>query len=140
MLMNLLRLGRLAGRQELEDRASSLAAAFSGEVSLHPRAHSEFLRGLDYALGPAQEIVVVGKREAADTRKLLAALRGMYLPHSAVLFKPEDEPAAAQTLERLVPFTKGMDAGGGPAAAYVCSRGACLRPVRSPAELREALK
>jgi len=140
MLMNLLRLGRLAGRQELEDRASSLAAAFSGEVSLHPRAHSEFLRGLDYALGPAQEIVVVGKREAADTRKLLAALRGMYLPHSAVLFKPEDEPAAAQTLERLVPFTKGMDAGGGRAAAYVCSRGACLRPVRSPAELREALR
>ena len=140
MLMNLLRLGRLTGRQELEDRASSLAAAFSGEVSLHPRASSEFLRGLDYALGPAQEIVVVGKREAADTQKLLAVLRGMYLPHSAVLFKPEDEPAAARALERLVPFTKGMDAGGGTAAAYVCSRGACLRPVRSPAELREALK
>ncbi len=140
MLMNLLRLGRLTGRQDLEDRASSLAAAFSGEVSLHPRAHSEFLRGLDHALGPAQEIVVVGKREAADTRKLLAALRGMYLPHSAVLFKPEDEPAAAQALERLVPFTKGMDVGGGRAAAYICSRGACLRPVRSPAELREALK
>ncbi len=140
MLMNLLRLGRLAGRQELEDRASSLAAAFSVEVSLHPRAHSEFLRGLDYALGPAQEIVVVGKREAADTRKLLAALRGMYIPHSAVLLKPEDEPAAARTLEHLVPFTKEMDVGGGRAAAYVCSRGACLRPFRSPAELREALK
>ncbi len=140
MLMNLLRLGRLTGRQELEDRAASLAAAFSGEVSLHPRAHSEFLRGLDQALGPAQEIVVVGRREAADTRELLAALRGMYLPLSTVLFKPEDEPAGAQALERLVPFTKGMDAGSGRAAAYVCSRGACLRPVRTPAELREALK
>ncbi|MCK7518833.1 MAG: hypothetical protein MZV64_14445 [Ignavibacteriales bacterium] len=84
--------------------------------------------------------MIVGKREAADTRELLAALRGMYLPRSAVLFKPENEPAAAQALERLVPFTKGMDAGGGRAAAYVCSRGACLLPVRSPAELREALK
>ena len=140
MLINLLRLGRLTGRQELEGRASSLATALSVEVSLHPRAHSEFLRGLDYALGPAQEIVVVGKREAADTRKLLATLRGMYVPQAAVLLKPEDEPAAARALERLVPFTKGIDAGGGPAAAYVCSRGACLRPVRSPAELREALK
>jgi uncharacterized protein YyaL (SSP411 family) len=32
-----------------------------------------------------------------------------------------------------------MDAGGGIAAAYVCSNGACLRPVTSAAGLRELL-
>ncbi len=140
MLMNLLRLGRLCGRPELEERASRLATAFSGEVALHPRAHTEFLRGLDYALGPAREIVVVGRRGAGGARELLTALRGMYLPHTVVLFKPEDDPSAAGALERLAPFTKEMNVGGGRAAAYVCSKGACLRPFRSPAALREALR
>ena len=140
MLMNLLRLARLTGRQDLEEKASRLAEAFSAEVCGHPRAYTEFLRGLDFALGPSHEVVVVGKREAPDTRELLKALRGTYLPSVVGLFKPTDEPETAGRLERLAPFTKDMGVGDGRAAAYICSDGTCLRPVMSAAELLDSLR
>ena len=139
MFMNLLRLGRLTGRHDLEKRSSRLAAAFSSDVAAHPRMHTEFLCGLDYALGPSREVVVAGRSDAAETRQLLAASRGTCPWDTAWLFKPTDQPEAAAAVERLAPFTKDMDAGGGRAAAYVCSEGACLRPVSSAAELVESL-
>ena len=140
MFMNLLRLSRLTGRPELEDRASRLAQAFSAEISSHPRASTEFLRGLDYALGPSREVVVVGGADAPETREFLAALRGTCRRDAAGLFKPTDDAAAAKAIERLAPFTKSMEAGGGRAAAYVCSGGACLRPFTSAADLIESLR
>jgi uncharacterized protein YyaL (SSP411 family) len=140
MLTNLLRLVRLTGLAELEEKASRLAEAFSGDVAGQPAAHSEFLRGLDLALGTSREVVIVGTRGEPETESLLAVLRGAYLPNAVALFKPAGEPGAAKRLERLCPFIKGMDAGGGRAAAYVCSSGACLRPVTSAAGLRDALK
>jgi len=139
MLMNLLRLARLTGRQDLEEKASRLTEAFSPDVGGHPRIYTEFLRGLDFALGPSREVVVVGKREAPDTRELLEALRGIYLPNTVTLFKPSDEPETAGKLERLAPFTKEMGVGGGHAAAYVCTGGTCHRPVMSAAELLDSL-
>jgi len=140
MLTNLLRLARLTGLAELDAKASRLAEAFSGAVAGQPTAHTEFLRGLDLALGPSREIVVVGTRGEPEAESLLAVLRGAYLPNTVALFKPAGEPGTAGRLERLCAFTKDMDAGGGRAAAYVCSDGACLRPVTSAAGLREALK
>ena len=140
MLMNLLRLARLTGRQDLEEKASRLAEAFSPDVGGHPRMSTEFLRGLDFALGPSREVVVVGEEEASDTRELLKALRGIYLPNTVGLFKPTDKPGNLRTLDRVAPFTKDMGVGGGRAAAYVCSGGTCRRPVSSAAELLDSLK
>jgi uncharacterized protein YyaL (SSP411 family) len=135
MLTNLLRLARLTGRPDLEERASRLAEAFAAEVAAHPRMHTEFLRGLDLALGPSREVVVAGDRKAAATEEMLGALRSAYIPDAVVLFKPADDPEAARALERLAAFTRDMgEVGGGP-AAYVCTGGRCLRPVTTAAEL-----
>jgi hypothetical protein len=140
MFMDLLRLARLTGRPELEDRASRLAKTFTAEVAAHPRMYTEFLCGLDYAIGPSREVVLVGRSDAAETRDMMAALRGTCTWDTAGLFKPTDRPEVAAAVEGLAPFTKGMDAGGGAAAAYVCSGGSCLRPVLSAAALAEAVR
>ncbi len=140
MLMNLLRLARLTGRQDLEERASWLAEAFAADVGGHPRLYTEFLRGLDLALGPSRQVVVVGRREAPDTRELLEALWRAYLPNTVTLFKPTDDPAIALTLERLAPFTKDMGDVDGRAAAYVCSGGLCLLPVTTTTELLGSIR
>jgi len=139
MLANLLRLARLTGASEFEEKAGRLAEAFAGDVAGHPAAHTEFLRGLDLALGPSREVVVVGKRGEAATEELLEVLREAYVPNAVFLFKPEGDPGTAERLARLAPFTKDMDAGGGVAAAHVCSAEACLRPVASAAGLRAIL-
>jgi uncharacterized protein YyaL (SSP411 family) len=137
MLMNLLRLARLTGRHDLEEAAGRTAAAFADQVGAQPRVHAEFLRGLDYAFGPAAEIVVVGQAEEKRARALLAALNKAYLPNAVVLFKPAGEDASR--IEKLAQFTKGMCEVDGAAAAYVCTGGRCLKPVVTAEELSQIL-
>jgi hypothetical protein len=128
----------MTGRSDLEDSASRLADAFTNEVGVDPRVYSEFLCGLDYALGPAVEIVVVGKSEDSRTKALLGALKRTYLPNAVVLFKPVEKGSAP--IEKIAPFTKDMAEINGRAAAYVCSNGRCLRPVTTAEELLRILK
>jgi uncharacterized protein YyaL (SSP411 family) len=137
MLMNLLRLARLTGRGELEEAAGRLTNAFADRVGAQPHAHAEFLRGLDYAFGPATEIVVVGRAVADGTKTLLKSLHKVFLPNAVVLFKPAGK--GASRIEKLAPFTKDMREVDGAAAAYVCTGGRCLRPVGTAEELDRIL-
>ncbi len=137
MLLNLLRLGRLTGRADLEAAADVLAGGLAKAVAANPRAHAFFLCGVDFALGPSSEVVIAGRPEAEDTVALLQAVRSRFLPSVVTVLRPTDEEAPGIT--RLAPFTASMKEVGGCAAAYVCSRGACSRPVTSVAELERFL-
>ncbi len=142
MLANLMRLARLTGRKDLEDAAERLTEAVSDRVAGRPRSHAAFLCGLDYALGPGTEIVVVGKAGDARTEALLSTLAHAYLPNAVVLFKPAGERAAdiAARIEKLAPFTREMKGVDGSPAAYVCTHGRCLRPVTSPGDLLDLVR
>jgi uncharacterized protein YyaL (SSP411 family) len=137
MLMNLVRLARITGRRELEESASRLTAAFADQVRIQPRVYAEFLCGLDYAFGPAAEVVLVGKSEDDRTKALLGALKRTYLPNAVILFKPVEE--GSTPIEKIAPFTKDMMEINGRAAAYVCSNGRCLRPVTTAEKLLQIL-
>jgi uncharacterized protein YyaL (SSP411 family) len=153
MLMNLLRLGRLTGRRDLEETAERLTAAFARQVGARPAMHAEFVRGLDYAFGTAAEVVVVGREEDSHTADLLTALARTYLPNTVVLFKPVEEGMQPGTrtsatcsrdrfaarVESLAPFTRDMKEVDGSPAAYVCTAGRCLKPVTSPEELLRSI-
>jgi len=137
MLSNLLRLGRTLGRPDFEARAGRLIDVFGGRVSQNPVAHTQFLCGLDLALGPSREVVIVGRTGAPDTQAMLDSLRKMYLPDTVVLFRPLelDEPE----IVKLAPFTSALKSLGDKATAYVCSNTRCERPTTDPAELSALL-
>jgi uncharacterized protein YyaL (SSP411 family) len=137
MLANLLRLARLTGLAELEERAGRLAETFAADVAGQPSAHTEFLCGLDFALGPSREVVVVGKRGEKATEELLAALRGTYLPNAVVLFKPSAVPGSSDGLKSLPPTGQvGGRAPGYPEMIPVLSRGRPRTRRRSPGSSR----
>ena len=58
-MLNLLRLMHLSGETELEERAWDLARAFP-QPGGQPLGHTMLLCSLDYALGPASEIALLG--------------------------------------------------------------------------------
>ncbi len=136
-LYNLLRLARLTGRPEYESLASKAAAAFSRQVAAQPSSFSFFLCALDLAIGPSQELVIVGDRTAVDTQALIAVAREGYHPNRVVLWRPPGSEGAA--LAELAPFTSGFDLLTGGAAAYLCSGFACEQPVSNPDELRQLI-
>ena len=137
MAANLLRLGRILGRPDLEARAVKLIEAFSSQVFQYPTGYTHFLSALSFALGQNREVVIVARRGAPDTRALLDVLRREFLPDSVVLFRPAEE--TSPEIATLAPFTAEMKALNGQATAYVCSNYRCGRPTTDPDELRSLL-
>jgi len=137
MMSNLLRLGRMLGRTDLEAKADKISEAFSGKVRQYPAGYIQLLCGLDLALGPSREVVIVGRRESAATQAMLNVLRKGFFPHAVVLFRPAGE--RDPELVKLAPFTTAMKSLGNKATAYVCSNFRCAQPTTDPDELRSLL-
>jgi len=137
-LFNLVRLARLTGRPDYEKLASDASSAFSRQVASQPAAFTFFLAALDMAIGPSQELVVVGDPEGEDTRSLLAVAGEGYHPNRVVLLRPPG--AAGDAIVELAPFTKSFGLLDGRAAAYLCSGFACERPVSDTEALRDLIR
>ncbi len=131
----LLRLARVTGDPELEQRAAAIGRAFSASIRQAPHAFTHYLCALDFQLGPSCEVVLAGRRGEPGLEALREALRREYLPNKVVLLRAEDEPG----LERLTPFAAGCAALAGKAAAYVCRDRRCELPVTEPRRMLELL-
>jgi uncharacterized protein YyaL (SSP411 family) len=131
--LNLLRLSRMTMRSDLQDRAEQLMRSFAGRAGEAPTAYAQLLIAVDFALGPANEIVIAGELQAEDTRKMLAALRRTFLPRKVVIFHP-DGPEG-QLMEEIVPWIKEQSSMDGRATAYVCQDFACQMPTSDAAEM-----
>jgi uncharacterized protein YyaL (SSP411 family) len=136
-LMNLIRLGRMTGDPRLEEEASALSGAFAESVRRIPSAHTQWMVALEMLAAPSSEVVIAGRPEAGDTRELIDVVRRCRALRPVLLLRPEGE--TAPEIAKIAPFTKGMDAIGGRAAAYVCSGFSCKRPVTDPKELAAIL-
>ena len=135
-LLNLLRLGSAAARPELTERADALGRAFAGTIRRYPSGHTMFLSALDYGIGPSIELVIVGEKESEDTRALLKAARGRFLPNKVVLLRP---PEDADDVLALVPWIEHHVRVDGRATAYVCRDRQCRLPVTEADALKREL-
>jgi hypothetical protein len=122
--LNLLRLSRMTGRPEYEDRAATLAKVISAHEGAAQVHSTMFLTGLDFLLGPTYEIVVVGDPESRETKTMLRAIRTCFVPNKVLLFKNVHH----RTLETVAAFTKNMEPIDGKPAAYICRDFTCSKP------------
>ena len=132
-MMNFLRLARLTGRTEYEEKASGILKAFSGQVKGFPSGYTQFLCSLDFALGPCFEVVVVGPSEDHGAMNMLNALRTRFIPNHVALFRPTDRDSSA--IDEVAEFIKNHVAGDGKATAYVCMNHACKAPITDVEEM-----
>jgi uncharacterized protein len=117
----LLRLARIYGDDELEQRAVGVLRLLGESLGRAPTELAWALNALDLYLATPREIAVAGP---ADSEVARAALEP-YEPNAVVAFGPAEG----------VPLLEGKDYVDGKPAVYVCERFACRRPVTEPAEL-----
>ena len=122
----LVKLSRLTGRTELEERAVALSRSFSKTLVKYPSVHTYMMGAVDFLVGPSFEIVLVGDPEAEDTQRLYRELMSRYLPNKVVLFKPADD--RRHPISDLAPYTESMTSLDGKATVYVCTNFACELP------------
>ncbi|MGZ4277683.1 MAG: thioredoxin domain-containing protein [Solirubrobacteraceae bacterium] len=126
--MGLLRLARLCGEQAYEDHAAAQLRLAAGLAARHPTAFGHALQGIDLLLAVPREVALVG--DAAGVCALARVVREQHRPHVVLAGgEPGDEP----------PLLAGRAPIDGHAAAYVCERFACRRPVTDPGDLRDLL-
>ena len=99
---------------------------FANVILALPANYTQLLSALDFALGPSQEIVIVGQRGEETTEKMLTVVEESFIPNKIVLFRPLTKEAPKIT--EVAPFTKELTAIKGRATAHVCQNYQCGFP------------
>ena len=136
-MLNLLRLGRLTAKSDLEEKAATIGGVFSESISESPSAHTQFMAAVDFGIGPSYEVVIVGNSKAKDTKEMVHALHTHFIPNKVVLLHRIDQEAAS--IERLAKFTKYQTSIDNRATAYVCVNYNCKLPTTDKGKMLELL-
>jgi uncharacterized protein YyaL (SSP411 family) len=126
-LLNLARLALLTGDIAYEEMTSQILKVFSEDVQRAPAAHTFLLGSLDFVLGPAYNVILVGDHQEPDTQSMLGALTAKYLPNVVVSMRPPGK--AGLGYEKLE----------GKATAYVCRGQTCMPPTNKKEKMMELL-
>ena len=129
-MKNLVRLGLMTTSTDYHKRAWDLAGAFSTLVEQSPAAYTEFLSSLDFALGPASSVVLVGDAGAPGTVAMQKAINARFFPAVVVLRRPGGE--GPFEIDRISGFTGDLFEKDGKSTAYVCKNHACSYPATDP--------
>jgi uncharacterized protein YyaL (SSP411 family) len=97
----------------------------------------QMLVAYEFSISKPRQIILVGERDAPDTRRLLAALHSRFLPNYIVLLVNAE---SRQALARYLPSVADMTAIGGQATAYLCEDYACKLPTADVAEFARLLQ
>jgi len=129
-LHNLVRLGRLAQREDLLERARRGLSALAARTALDSGGHAWALAALQRLALPERRLVVVGNAEDPCLGDLLEAARQCRPPGLEILAATPDEARVLAPGQGLVE---------GRPAAWLCDADGCRPPAVEPAALSRLL-
>jgi hypothetical protein len=136
-LYNMIRLARLLGEPDLEQKAADMVGAFSSEIARMYSAHSMMLVGLDFALGKSYEVVLAGKKGDELLEDMVKEIRRRFIPNKVVLLRASEEQS--KEITRLAPYTEFHNPVRGKATAHVCVDHNCRLPTNELSQMLEFL-
>ncbi len=123
-LLNILRLGRMTGNQEMEKIADRIIRTFEVTINQYPSGYTQFLCALDFALGPTKEIVIAGEPSQKDTQLILREIWKRFMPGKILLMHSSKDTS----LEGIAKFVKDQKPIENRTTAYICENYACKTP------------
>jgi len=127
-----IRAGLLLGDTRLEDLGREVLRANHAILESFPIAAPSLLLSVELAMADPREVVIVGDPGDPAVGAFLKTARAAYPPHRVVTVLHDGN---REQLRALSSIFDGKDLVDGAAAAYVCRRGVCERPVTDPAAL-----
>lgn len=134
--VNLLRLGRLTGKQNYQDLANQQLNTFAGDIQKYPIGYSYFLLGAYLSQESPVEIVLAGRKGDPDLAQMRKTVQQVFLPTAVLLMHSED----GKKSEDLLPLLQDKVPVEGKASAYICRDFACQPPITDVAKLKKALE
>jgi uncharacterized protein YyaL (SSP411 family) len=137
-VLNLLRLAQVTGRQDFQESANHALAAFASRIVAAPVGVPQMLVAYEFSISKPKQIVLVGQRDAPDTRRLLHALHSRFVPNRIVLLVDGEESRKA--LAGYLPVVATMTVLNGQATAYVCEDYTCKLPTTDVEEFGQLIQ
>ena len=134
-ILNLLKLGRITGNTDLEDKANETIRFFSGQINRMPSAFAASLSGIMMGYRDSYEIVIAGNRKDKSSKEILEFFGRNFIPNKVILLKEPGDTGLAE----IAPFTEEMVQQGDTATVYICRHYACEMPVTSVDEIKKIL-
>jgi uncharacterized protein len=129
----LLRLARLTGRADFQEKAELTLRAARALMEKSSMAAGQMLMALDFHLGPVQEFAVVGDPAAGETQQVLQHIRHGFRPNKVLALKtPHGQEEKSVALLQDKPMQ-------GTVTTYICERFTCQAPLVGAAALMKAL-
>jgi uncharacterized protein YyaL (SSP411 family) len=135
--LNLLRLAQFRDDKQMTERARKTIDAFATTLGHFPSAMPQMLVALDYSLNKPRQIVIVGEKDAPETKALLREVHRHFLPKT-ILFLA-DGAEGQKYLGEKNEAIRAMSSIDGKPAAYVCENFTCKAPVTDSKQLAELL-
>ena len=137
-MYNLIRLARITGKIDLEEKAKQIGKTFSTQISKMPQGYTQMMVGLDFAIGPSFEIVIVGNKDKKNTQKIIQSINSFYLPNKVVILKEPD--IKNSLIEELAPFIKDYNQIKNQETIYVCKNQMCQLPITDIKKMKQFLR
>ncbi|MDZ7359516.1 MAG: thioredoxin domain-containing protein [candidate division KSB1 bacterium] len=125
-VLNLLRLSQMLDRKEWWDMAEKTLRLFAGRLQSIPHAMPQMLTAVDFSLDKPNQIFIAGQPQAPDTRLMLRAVHGRFMPNKILLLMDGGE--GQDYFSRFLPFVKSMTSLNQKATVYVCENYTCQLP------------
>ncbi|ODM25866.1 thioredoxin [Clostridium sp. Bc-iso-3] len=133
-VLNFLRLARLTGQQELEEKAHQMFSLFGSKVGSMPRGYAFFLTAMLFSQSKTKEVVLVGDSHK-DTQNMLNIISEDFRPFTTSILYSEEH----KDIKELVPFIDNYTAVEGKTTAYICENFTCQSPIIDSNQFREKL-
>jgi len=129
----LLQLAAYEGRSDWRELAETMLSAVQTVMRRYPSAFAQWLQAADFALGPVNEIAIVGNPDEQETQDLRKVVWQNFRPRQVVAQSTHPPQTGSPALLHNRPLVNELS------TAYVCQGFVCFQPVTTPEALRQQL-
>lgn len=134
--MNFLRLARLTGMYDLENKAHLILKSFGRSVQNYPKGYSYALTALLFIQEAGKEIVIVSDKAGEETKKMTDIINEEFRPFAVSLLYIREN----KDIVKLVPFISDYKSVDGKPAAFICEKFSCQAPVTDSVKFKQMLQ
>lgn len=124
--LNLFRLAQMTDNRDWPGKGVKTLSFFASRLRQIPSSLPQLLAAYDFWENQTKQIVIAGKPNSEDTRKMLDLVHKRYLPNKIVLLA--DGGTAQAYLADYLKFIEGVTMIDGKATAYICEDYVCRLP------------
>jgi uncharacterized protein YyaL (SSP411 family) len=130
----LLYLASFGDRTDFVGHAESMLKRMQENCHRYPTAFAQWLRAIDFALGPSFEVAIIGDTQAIETQELIKTLWHRYHPRLVASFSSYPPDPACPAILKDRPQQNNLP------TAYICQGFVCNEPVNTSQKMKEQLE